>query len=459
MIKKFLSYIISLLMIVSFITSCSPQAATPVAEPTEAAPAVTEAAPAVTEPITIEYWENFIGSSAAQNWAIEQIKAKYPNLTINSVNYQIEDMEVKLPTALASGTGPDIVYADMNPKWLGRFVNAGLAIPLTEGVEKYGWDEKIFEWAQEFGTYNGELYGIGHEFEVLGLFYNKKIFEELGLEVPKTQEELEAVMEKVKNESDYVPMFYGCGEGCPNGIHMYNAIAYSIVPVPKVLAATPLGDGSYLDPEWKQALQVLEKWEKAGYFNEDALDYTWEGHWSGFCNGEVAMLAQGSWLFKTISDCAAENPDLLEVGWAAFPVPEGKPFQAYVGVGSGWWLSSNLKDDQVKREIALEFLDLLISDEAVYKWVTEDQIFPAVKIDPAEVPLTEPQATSLEVAEMAGRDGGGPIPICWNNSSEETDVWVNDFQALWLGQIDLDTIVNDVDTVLKKYQAEWQENQ
>lgn len=60
---------------------------------------------------------------------------------------------------------------------------------------------------------------------------------------------------------------------------------------------------------------------------------------------------------------------------------------------------------------------------------------------------------------MAGRDGGGPIPICWNNSSEETDVWVNDFQALWLGQIDLDTIVNDVDTVLKKYQAEWQENQ
>lgn len=452
MIKKIFLYVICCLLILLLVSACAPQAT-----PTEEKPAAV--APTEAEPITIEYWENFIGASEAQNWAIEQMKAKYPNLSINSVNYHIEDMEVKLPTALASGTGPDIIYADLNPKWLGRFVNEGLAIPLTEGVEKYGWDEKIFGWAQEFGTYNDELYGIGHEFEVLGLYYNKKIYEELGLEVPQTLEELEANMEKIKNESNYTPMFYGCGEGCPNGIHMYNALAYDYVPVPKVMAATPLGDGTYLEPEWKEAMQVLERWEKAGYFNDDSLNYPWEGHWGGWCAGQDAMLAQGSWLFKTLSDCAAENPDKVEFGWAAFPVPEGKPFQSYVGVGSGWWLSSNLKDDPVKREIALEFLDTLISDEAVYKWVTEDQIFPAVDIDPAEVPLAEQQVTALEVARKAGREGGGPLPICWNNSSEETDVWVNGFQALYLGQTDVDTILKDADAVLKKYQAKWQSEQ
>jgi len=416
------------------------------AEPTEAAPAAK---------ITLTYWENFIGTSQAQSYAIAQMEAKYPNLTIEFANYQIDDMAIKLPTALASGSGPDIVYADMNPKWLGRFVNEDLAIPLTEGVQKYGWDQKIFGWAQAFGTYNGELYGIGHEFEVLGLVYNKKIFNELGLQVPQTREDLEAAMAKIKDNSKYVPMFYGCGTGCPNGIHMFNAIAYSMIPIPEVLATTPMGTGSYLDPGWLDALNVLQKWEQAGYFNDDALNYPWEAHWGRFCNGEVAMMAQGSWLFKALSDCAAANPDKVDFGWAPFPVAQGKPYQAYVGVGSGWWLTSQLKDDPEKRLLAMEFLNMLISDEAINKWITEDQIFPAVNFDTTKIPLTEQQKTALEVAKMAGSTGGGPIPICWNNSQEETDVWVKDFQALFLGEITPEQILKDADAVLKTYQAEW----
>ena len=409
------------------------------------------------EEILIEYWENFIGSSAAQNWAVEQMQAKYSNLRIESINYHIDDMSVKLPTALASGTGPDLVYADLNPKWLGRFVNEGLAESMADGFEHYGWGDRIFGWAQEFATYDGEVYGIGHEFEVLGLAYNKKIYDELGLEPPQTLEELEANMQTIKDNSDYVPMMYGCGEGCPNGIHMYNAISYAVVPVSTVLATTPLGDGSYLEPEWTDALGILQSWIDNGYFNDDALSYGWEGHWGRFCNGEIAMLTQGSWLFKTLSDCAAANPDRFEFGWTAFPVPEGNTFQSYVGVGSGWWLTSKLANDPEKKALVLEFLDLLISDEAAVKWITEDQIFPAVIVDPASVDLTDQQVTALEVADRAGFDGGGPIPICWNNSQEETDVWSSGFQAMVLGQMDINQLVQDVDEVLKRYQAQWQE--
>lgn len=408
------------------------------------------------QPITIDYWENFIGDSEAQKWAIEQIMAKYPNLTLNSVNYITTDMEMKLQTALPSGTGPDIVYVGVQPSILGRYANADLAYPLTEGVEKYGWDKKVFQWAQSLCTYKGELYGLGHEFEVLGLYYNKKIFKELDLKVPETLEDLEAVMDKIKKNSDYDPIFYGCGEGAPNAIHMYNALAYAYVPVSKVMNTTADGDGSYLEPEWKEALQVLERWMRAGYFNDDALDWAWEGHWGAFTRGEVVMLAQGSWLFKTLSDSAAENPDVLDLGWTAFPVPEGKPFQAYTGVGSGWWLTNNLKDDPVKREIVFEFLDLLISDEAIAKWVAEDQIFPAVLIPP-EVQLNELQIAAFEVAERAGKDGGGGAPICWYNSAEETDAWVKGFQGLLLGETDIDTIIANVEAALKKAQEEWEE--
>ncbi|MBA7484667.1 hypothetical protein ES707_20197 [subsurface metagenome] len=458
--KKLLIIMLVAMFVVSLVltgVSCKEEAAPAVVEEAEE-PAVEEATEEVeaAQPITIDYWENFIGDSKAQKWVIEQIMAKYPNLTLNSVNYITFDMEMKLQTALPAGTGPDIIYLGIQPSLLGRYVKAGLAYPLTEGVEKYGWDKKVFQWAQTLGTYEGELYAIGHEFEVLGLYYNKKIFEELDLKVPETLEDLEATMDKIKKNSDYIPMFYGCGEGAPNAIHMYNALAYAHVPIPEVMAATAEGDGSYLEPGWKEALQVLERWMRAGYFNDDALDWAWEGHWGAFARGEVAMLTQGSWLFKTLNDSAAENPEILELGWVAFPVPEGKPFQAYTGVGSGWWLTNNLEDDPVKREIVFEFLDLLISDEAITKWVTEDQIFPAVSI-PSGVQLNEQQITAFEVAERAGSDGGGPLPLCWYNSAEETDAWVNGFQALLLGETDVDTIIKDVEVALKKSQEEWKE--
>ena len=466
--KKFYISLVALLLVTSLVASfsllgCKAEVAqeTAAAETTAAAAETTAAAEEATveaKPITIDYWENFIGASKAQNWALEQIKAKYPNLTINSINYTAMDLEEKLPTALASGTGPDLIYAPMDPKFLGRFANEDLVIPLTDGAKKYGWDKKLFPAAQAAGAYKGELYGIPHEFEVLAPVYNKKIFEELGLQFPKTLEDLEVTMDKIKKNSDYIPMFYGCGEGCLQGILLFICLSYAIVPVQKIIDTTVMGDGSYLEPEWKEVLQVLERWEKAGYFNNDTFDYLWEGHWNRFCNGEVAIMASGTALFKTLSDCSAENPDKLELGFAGFPVPEGKPFQAFVGFGSGWYISNNLEKDPAKMDIVLEFINLLLSDEAANLWITEDQLFPAFSVDQTKIPLNELQVGMLEIAQKAGSNAAGNN-ICWNNTSEENDAWATGFQALYLGKTDPDTIIKNVDTILKKSQAEWKSKQ
>lgn len=408
--------------------------------------------------IIITYWETFGPQDGGVNdLVIEGFQASHPNVKVERVFVPFGDMSIKLRTALASGQGPDLIYADQQPAFLGSYVKAGQILPLDDAFVEYGWDQRVFGWAQKRVSYFDHVYGIGHEVEDLMLMYNGKIFDELGLQVPTTLEELETVMQTIKDNSSYTPMMLATGGGGPwNGIHMINAIAYATMDVAKVLETTPQGTGSYTDPDWLNVLKIYEKWAKAGYFYKDANAVDWEGHWSLFCAGQAAMLTQGTWLFKPISDCEAENPELFDFRVAPFPVAAGRPYQAYVGIGSAWYLSAEVANDPKLQKATLELLNALISPEAAIHWVQDAQLFPAVPFDQSQVTLTDQQLVALEVIELAGSEGGGPVPICFNNSAEELEVWKSVVQGLFAGSMTPEQSIELLEVELVASQQAWQ---
>mgnify|MGYP000094199366 CR=1 FL=1 len=408
------------------------------------------------EPITLTYWETF-GSQdgGVQAQIIAEFEASHPNVQIVQEFVPFEEMSVKLPPALQSGTGPDIIYADVAPQFLGSYVQAGHILPLSDAAEQFGWDERVFDWAQRRATYDGELFAIGHEMEVLTLMYNQKIFDELGLEVPTTLEELETTMAAIRDQSDYVPMMLATGPGPWNGFHMMHALAYAMMDVSQVANTTPQGDGSYADPNWLQVFEKYQEWVNAGYFPAEANSIDWEGHWSLFCAGQVAMLAQGTWLFLPLSECEAENPELFDFSVAPFPSAEGRPYQSYVGIGSAWYLNAALEEDPARKQAALEFLDALISPENAVRWVQEAQLFPAVPFDASSVELTEQQQAALAIVEQAGAEGGGPVPVGFNNSPEELEVWRNVVQGLVAGSLTPEQAAEMLNEALVAAQEAW----
>jgi raffinose/stachyose/melibiose transport system substrate-binding protein len=408
--------------------------------------------------ITITYWETFGPQDGGVNdLVIKEFEASHPNVKIERVFVPFGDMSMKLRTALASGEGPDLIYGDQQPAFLGSYVKADQILPLDAAYQEYGWDQRVFGWAQKRVSYFGHVYGVGHEVEDLMLMYNGKIFDELGLQVPTTLEELETVMQTIKDKSDYTPMMLATGGGGPwNGIHMINAIAYATMDVSKVLETTPQGTGTYDDPDWLNVLNIYQKWAKAGYFYKDANAVDWEGHWSLFCAGQVAMLTQGTWLFKPISDCEAENPDLFDFKVAPFPVAAGRPYQAYVGIGSACYLSADVANNPDLEIATLEFLDALISPDAAVHWVQDAQLFPAVPFDQSQVTLTEQQVVALDIIDMAGSEGGGPVPICFNNSAEELEVWQSVVQGLFAGTMTPEESIKQLNEKLVASQEAWQ---
>ena len=67
-----------------------------------------------------------------------------------------------------------------------------------------GGSGKIEPWALETVTSDGKVYGVPYNAWYQGVIYNKGIFEELDLEPPETEEELDQVTERLK-EAGIVP--------------------------------------------------------------------------------------------------------------------------------------------------------------------------------------------------------------------------------------------------------------
>src|SRR5690606_17632583 len=84
------------------------------------------------EPIVLRVWDQFTdpNEDEGMQMMIAAFEEANPNVTIERDVMIFTDMQTVLPTALASGTGPDIFYYGGGAGWLGPLVEAGLVMPL-----------------------------------------------------------------------------------------------------------------------------------------------------------------------------------------------------------------------------------------------------------------------------------------------------------------------------------------
>lgn len=407
------------------------------------------------EPITLNYWGFSDALSSETNAAaIAEFESTHPGVKINGVVLSGDDISVKIPSVFNRPGGPDIVYSGSEPTNLGRYVNVGQVLALDDVWAEYGWD-RLVPGTQERVEYGGHKYAVGNSLETVGLVYNKKIFERLGLEVPQTLEELESVMAAIKEKDPSItPMLMACGGPCYTGLHMILGLAYATVPKDTVLATTPNGTGAYTDKGWLEMLQRLKSWNDAGYLTAGANGIPTENDWADVCAGKTAMMAKGPWMFKLLSECEAANPDAFGFGFAALPASKALPFQAYVGTGKAWFFPANLAENPAKLKVALEFVASLTNDVSARSWLEKDKQFPAVSFDSTGIELTDAQRTTLDIFERAGVNGGA-VNTPFNNSAQEVDVWVKGLQGIFGGTATPEEVIASLQSQLSSDQAEW----
>jgi raffinose/stachyose/melibiose transport system substrate-binding protein len=342
-----------------------------------------------------------------------------------------ENMRTVLQTQLRSGEGPDVFGYDTGPGFAGALEKAGLLYDLTDAYAENDWP--IYDFAQERVTFGGKLVGIPNDIESVGLFYNKTLFDDLGIEQPQTIDDLTAAAETIR-DNDVIPFAVSDKEGWQGG-HLLSMVLSSEIGG-DALEELIAGDAAWDSPEVVDALSVLAEYNADKFFTPSATAVTYDNANALFYSGKAAINPTGSWLAQDIE----RNVD-FEVGYMPFPASDS-PGIFSGGLGSGLFISKST----AKADAAVQFLNWNVTEEHGKWQVEKQQSIPAFPVDTTDIeasPLfTQILADAAKIADGTG-DFGYNVDVLMSDTFNEA-MW-DGVQAILTGQKKPEQVAADLE--------------
>ncbi len=157
------------------------------------------------------------------------------------------------------------------------------------------------------------------QFNIEGLFYNKKIFADNDIEIPTTLDELIDAAEKLKAAG--VTPFVASGKTGWTISRWVGALLYSMVG-PDALQKVASGDAKLTDPEYVAAAQQLQ--DLGPLFIDGITNLDYDTMNAQMLNGQAAMMYMGTWFLAAVNDPSL-NKVGDDIGFFGFPGIEGYP--------------------------------------------------------------------------------------------------------------------------------------
>jgi multiple sugar transport system substrate-binding protein len=161
-----------------------------------------------TTPITMQMYQKGAGLSDTEfnNLIAGPVNKKYPNVTLQIVR---ETAEVKAADLVTSGSFPDLIFT--SSLGLNYFTDLKLLANLNDLIKKNNLDlnqyeKRSIDEIKRFGA-GGEIYAIPFSLNFGALFYNKDIFNKVGLPFPQdgiTYEDVLDIAQKVASRDPSV---------------------------------------------------------------------------------------------------------------------------------------------------------------------------------------------------------------------------------------------------------------
>lgn len=195
------------------------------------------------------------------------------------------------------------------------------------------------------GGTDGILWSLPSESNIEGIWYNKKIFAENGLEVPKTMEELEAVVDKLL-EAGVQPFAMAGKEKWP--ISRLAGAYITQKAGADALVKANSGEMAWNDPDFVEAYTWLADCNEKGWFGEGIITIDANTAQEMFLNGQCAMIYNGSWYVADLDSEANKQGE--DVGFFGMPSVEGGigSQNDYVqNYGLAWCIGQDKYDEQV----------------------------------------------------------------------------------------------------------------
>ena len=391
---------------------------------------------ALADKVTVNFfhrWPNEPKNSYI-NSLIDEFEAANPDIDIFCHCVLYDSYKEKIRVLVSTDALPDVFFS-----WSGVFgenlTRSGRVLALDDVMARDSeWSSQIVEGQWAPFNYNGKQYGAPWSMDGKAFFYNVDVFNELGIEIPTTLNELYAVCEKLKENGYDEPI--SAGFSAPWAVSHYLGTICQRVVDPEVLAKDYTGVVDFSDPAYIEALNIFKKLGE--YMTSDPCSVDHEFARNAFIMGVSPMCYMQLAEMKYMRD-----DEELNYAFFNFPAVEdgkGDPGQL-TGAPEGMMISATAKPEV--QEAAIKFMEFVISKEGGHRMIAECGEISCVKGAWDETNCDEKQLEAINLILAATE------PAVWQDCATEATIanaFMNGGQLLLTGDMTAEDVMASVQT-------------
>jgi raffinose/stachyose/melibiose transport system substrate-binding protein len=321
---------------------------------------------AATQPASVDYL------SITQNtvWAelLQQMTNTYaktvPGSTFKDTKIPQEQLNQKIQL-LAGQDALPMLYNTPAVDALSSMQEAGQVLDVGKEFQKLGVSNELVPAAVAIlkQIYGPKLAALPLEFNIEGVWYNKKIFAANHIAVPKTYDQLVAAAAKLQAAG--IQPFAASGiQGWPITRLIGNLI-FGQLGV-NAMNRIKSGQAKLTDPAYVAAAQKVADLGAKGYFGKGVASLDYGPAEDLFLQGKAAMFYMGSWVLSDLNDPSKDKIGLKNVGFFPFPrVVGGHGPAILIPMNAGQPTSINPKDLTPGNEAWLKYVAKNYGDVAL----------------------------------------------------------------------------------------------
>lgn len=353
--------------------------------------------------LRINTWEN-----PATTEALTELNARfmeeYPDITVELTTAPTDQFNQSNPLRIQAGDvdiWSGFGFAQKKQDFHGEEVElapeyqnilAGLVEPLDGQSFLANYNQEAVE---EFMTYEGSVYGVCMGSVVIsGIYWNKTLFAELGLDQPRTYDELVNAAETLQ-ANGYTPFTAAGAPVWPIDMIMHGFLAGIYEDTNELEESLWTGGAGYEDPRY---IEMLTKYQNLleNYYEEGFQTIEYNPHLGRFASGTVGMMPDGIWQANGIASAIEEAGTDFEFGYMQVPSGDSpEDNQSYVGKGDLMWF---VHADSDMKEAAMQWLEFISRPDNYTEFINTVGWLPTQSVPVENAILDEVNQYPIELA-------------------------------------------------------------
>lgn len=388
--------------------------------------------------VTLTYWDYSSNTDLNNNptlrKALELFKEKYPNVeVVVSGKGRPEQLYDALAIAFSADNGPDLFWANVGAV-VSPYVDNGKVLDMTSLAEQENWSDIFYSSSIDTQkTLFDGIYALPKAQKVMGIFYNKHLFDRFGFSEPKSIDEFLAQCE-ILQSAGIIPIGNaGKWAACTN--RWFDGFL-EINCGPEMHDRMLVGEASLNSPEVIKSFEDLESLSR--YFQEGHLSSEeTEVNMLMFQN-KLCFTYDGTWEVDSIKSAGLDPNDF---GFFLFPGTDPARANSY---GDGIFVNAKSKNE----DMALEFIKCYSQAECYQEAFESSQAITVAR--PDVIDISKLDGLNQQLVAAMNSSVGSYLPsneMSW--PAKLTDILLESIDQVILGTLTPTAAAANLDATAK----------